>query len=286
CGKNVKNVKVGDAVTFVGGAFAEYSTVAASGCWPVHEASSEAACLAISGLTAIGALEGTGGMKKGQTVMITAAAGATGHIGVQLAVLAGCTVIATCGGPKKAAALKRLGVQHIIDYKAEDVGEALQRICPDGLDIVYEGVGGPLRKTILPFLKPDGCMLCVGYISQYPHTAQHQNGAANGHSHAASKAAPGGASDDGSLLAAMPPDHELMWQGKTVEHGQQRVYGSVWPKDRDLLQKLKQRLFDLYYSGKLEAWVDPAKFHGVGAVTDAMDFMLSGQALGKVVISF
>ena len=58
-------------------------------------------------------------MKKGQTVLITAAAGATGHIGAQLAVLAGCTTIATCGGPKKAAALKKLGVQHIIDYKSE-----------------------------------------------------------------------------------------------------------------------------------------------------------------------
>lgn len=57
-------------------------------------------------------------------------------------------------------------------------------------------------------------------------------------------------------------------------------------QDRELLQKLKERLFELYYSGKLQAWVDPAKFHGVESVTDAMDFMLSGQALGKVVISF
>ncbi len=60
----------------------------------------------------------------------------------------------------------------------------------------------------------------------------------------------------------------------------------VLAQDRDLLQKLKQRLFDLYYDGKLEAWVDPAQFKGVAAVTDAMEFMLSGQALGKVVISF
>ena len=106
----------------------------------------------------------------------------------------------------------------------QDVGQALKQICPDGLDIVYEGVGGDLRKTILPFLKPDGCMLCVGYISQYPHTSQHQHSAANGASHDASHL------KDGSLLAAMPPDHELMWQAKTVEHGEQRVYGSVWPK--------------------------------------------------------
>ena len=50
-------VQVGQAVTFVGGAFSEYTTVAAAGCWPVQEASPEVACLAVSGLTAIGALE-------------------------------------------------------------------------------------------------------------------------------------------------------------------------------------------------------------------------------------
>ncbi len=108
----------------------------------------------------------------------------------------------------------------------QDVGEALKQLCPDGLDIVYEGVGGDLRKTILPFLKPDGCMLCVGYISQYPHTSQHRSDSANGGSHETSSSQ----QDDGSLLAAMPPDHMLMWQAKTVEHGKQRVYGSVWPK--------------------------------------------------------
>ena len=64
-------------------------------------------------------MQGTGRMRTGQTVLITAAAGATGHIGVQLAVLAGCTVIATCGGPKKSAALRKLGVHHIIDYKSQ-----------------------------------------------------------------------------------------------------------------------------------------------------------------------
>ena len=53
----VCGMQEGQAVTFVGGAFSEYSTVPAAGCWPVREASPQAACLAISGLTAIGALE-------------------------------------------------------------------------------------------------------------------------------------------------------------------------------------------------------------------------------------
>ena len=122
---------------------------------------------------------------------------------------------------------------------SQDVGEALNRICPDGLDIVYEGVGGELRKTILPFLKPAGRMLCVGYISQYPHTGQHQNGTATGTRDPAGPGANGHCADEDSLLAATPPDHELMWQGRTVEHGQQIVYGSVWPKVSPLLDPIR-----------------------------------------------
>lgn len=55
--RSVCGMQEGQAVTFVGGAFSEYSTVPAAGCWPVQDASPQAACLAISGLTAIGALE-------------------------------------------------------------------------------------------------------------------------------------------------------------------------------------------------------------------------------------
>jgi NADPH-dependent curcumin reductase CurA len=62
----------------------------------------------------------TGGpLKAGETVIVTAAAGGTGHFAVQLAKLAGCHVIATCGGPAKAKALRDLGVDRVIDYTAE-----------------------------------------------------------------------------------------------------------------------------------------------------------------------
>ena len=48
----------------------------------------------------------------------------------------------------------------------------------------------------------------------------------------------------------------------------------------------RQRLFDLYDKGELQAWVDEQHFHGVEQVSDAIEYMLSGQALGKVVVSF
>ena len=68
----------------------------------------------------IGCLQATGGpLKAGERALITAAAGATGHIGVQLALLAGCHVVATCGSPAKAERLKGLGVHRVINYKDE-----------------------------------------------------------------------------------------------------------------------------------------------------------------------
>ena len=58
-------------------------------------------------------------MQKGQTVLVTAAAGATGHMGAQLALLAGCTVVATCGSGRKAERLRALGIHRVINYKEE-----------------------------------------------------------------------------------------------------------------------------------------------------------------------
>jgi NADPH-dependent curcumin reductase CurA len=65
-------------------------------------------------------------MGTGETVLVTAAAGGTGQFAVQLAKLAGNTVIATCGGPEKAALLRDLGVDRVIDYRQEDVGQVSQ----------------------------------------------------------------------------------------------------------------------------------------------------------------
>lgn len=64
-----------------------------------------------------------GRMKSGETVLVTAAAGGTGQFAVQLAKLAGNKVVATCGGADKAALLRDLGVDRVIDYKKESIKE-------------------------------------------------------------------------------------------------------------------------------------------------------------------
>ena len=111
--------------------FSEYGVVAARRLLPVPSPTPEVLALMTSGLTASIALEevgrltipgpngGTSSSSTGVTrkVLVTAAAGGTGHFAVQLAKLAGCYVAGTCGGPEKAALLRRLGVDRVIDYR-------------------------------------------------------------------------------------------------------------------------------------------------------------------------
>jgi hypothetical protein len=67
------------------------------------------------------------------------------------------------------AVAQRLGVDRIVEYKDEDLATVLADEFPDGIDVAYDGVGGPLLGAICSHLKPHGMVLVVGSISQYPH---------------------------------------------------------------------------------------------------------------------
>ena len=67
--------------------------------------------------------------------------------------------------------------------------------------------------------------------------------------------------------------------------GERTLFGSVWPKDRSKLQDTKRRLFSRFEEGSIRAVVDDRKFEGLESTADAVDYMLTGQALGKVVVS-
>ena len=257
------SIAVGDAVCFVGSGFAEYTKAKAAMVWKVPEPTAAMAALRISALTACAMMEITGKVQPGETVLVTAAAGGAGHFAVQFAKLAGCTVIGTCSSDEKAQALCKLGCDHIINYKTRDVGEAVRKICPGGVDVVFEGVGGTMLKTALELLKEDGRLLQVGYISEYPHNPNRETESA---SH--------------DLEAS-----QLFWNAETVTRGKQTIFGNAWPKDFGAVKGCKQRVLDLHASGELVALVDTQRtFEGLESVADAIEYMLSGKAVGKVVV--
>ncbi|HWA63468.1 MAG TPA: NADP-dependent oxidoreductase [Caulobacteraceae bacterium] len=126
--------------------------------------------LGMPGLTAYAGLLRVGGLKDGDVVFVSGAAGAVGQIVCQIAKIKGHTVIGSAGGAEKAAYLKSLGVDHVIDYKAEPVGPALMRAAPDGIDVYFDNVGGEHLEAALTAARPFARFALCGMISQYNDT--------------------------------------------------------------------------------------------------------------------
>ena len=104
----------------------------------------------------------------GETVVVSAAAGAVGSIAGQIARHAGARVIGIAGGKAKCDWLTgELGFDGAIDYKNEDVGAALDRLCPDGVDCNFENVGGAIMDAVFSRLNTFARMAVCGLISTY-----------------------------------------------------------------------------------------------------------------------
>ena len=124
--------------------------------------------LGATGLTAWFGLMDIGKPQRGETVVVSAAAGAVGSIVGQIAKLKGCRVIGIAGGPEKCAWLTGdLGFDGAIDYKNEDVGAALDRLCPNGIDVNFENVGGKIMDAVFDRMNTFGRMALCGMISTY-----------------------------------------------------------------------------------------------------------------------
>lgn len=107
----------------------------------------------------------------GETLVISAAAGAVGSIAGQVARARGARVIGIAGGPAKCAWLTdELGFDAAIDYRNEDVGAALDRLAPDGVEMNFENVGGEIMNAVWNRLKTHGRMAVCGLISAYNAT--------------------------------------------------------------------------------------------------------------------
>jgi NADPH-dependent curcumin reductase CurA len=120
------------------------------------------------GLTAYVGLTRVAEMKAGDIVFVSAAAGAVGQVACQVARLRGCTVIGSAGGPEKTAFLREIGVDQVIDYKAEpDLKAALKRAAPKGIDVYFENVGGAHLEAALDSARVNARFAMCGMISLY-----------------------------------------------------------------------------------------------------------------------
>ena len=131
--------------------------------------------LGITGKTAYFGLN-LAGLKKGETVLISAAAGAVGNVAGQIAKIKGCKVIGITSSDEKAIWLKEaLGFDGVVNYKNDNFIKDLRSLCPEKVDVYFDNVGGIIFESVLFAMNNFGRIICCGAVSQYDQAAP-QNG--------------------------------------------------------------------------------------------------------------
>jgi len=127
--------------------------------------------LGMPGMTAYFGLTDIGGPKPGQTVVVSAASGAVGALVGQIARIKGARAVGIAGGQEKCRYVtEELGFDGVIDYKNEDVGAGLTKLCPKGIDVYFDNVGGAILDDALARLARHARVIICGAISQYNNT--------------------------------------------------------------------------------------------------------------------
>jgi len=124
--------------------------------------------LGITGLTAHFGLLGIGRPRKGETVVVSAAAGATGNVVGQLARVHGARVIGITGSDDKNRMLERdLRFDGTVNHRSATLRKDLAARCPNGIDVYFDNVGGRVLEAVLPLMNLHGRVVCCGAVSQY-----------------------------------------------------------------------------------------------------------------------
>ena len=251
--------KPGDAVSYMyGGAFSEYLTVPEKFAIPTPRLDPNFISFPISGLTASISMEKYGNLQPGNKVLVTAAAGGTGQFAVQLAKIAGCHVIGTCSTNEKVEMLKSLGCDRPINYNTEDLTSVLKEEYPQGVDVVYESVGGDIFNTCIKSLAIGGRLILIGFITSYQ--------------------------DSNIAIKPTLPLYQILLTKSASIHG---FFLNNHMRD---FSKHLTRLVELYSTGKLKAKIDMGEsddkgpFNRLESIFDAVDYLYTRKNKGKVVV--
>ncbi|RMX67721.1 hypothetical protein KXD40_005902 [Peronospora effusa] len=257
-GPGVTKFKKGDAVASTSyGAFAEHLVAKERFLVKIPAAVPEVLPIIVCGLTASMALEYVGQMTHGETVLITAAAGATGQFAVQLAKLAGNHVIGTCSSSDKVEYLRSIGCDRPINYREEKVDNVLKKEYPSGINLVFESVGGEMFETCVNNIAHKGRIIVIGAIAGYQDSSTWK--------HKANK-------------ATTPLPSKLLAKSASVR-------GFFFNDYFRETQAHTKKLTTLVQRGVLNAGVDPTKFYGLEDIPNAIDYMYERKNIGKIVVN-
>jgi NADPH-dependent curcumin reductase CurA len=135
---------------------------------PGLDAETVLSVFALPGLTATQGLFGFGDPKKGETIVVSGAAGSVGSLVGQLAKAEGLNVIGVAGDDEKCDWLvNELGFDGAINYKTDDIAAKLKALAPKGIDIYFENTGGPIQQHVFDRMNAHGRIVVCGMIADY-----------------------------------------------------------------------------------------------------------------------
>ncbi len=202
--------------------------------------------LGMNGWTALWGIEETGAAKEGERVLVSAAAGATGVLAVQIAKLLGCEAWGIAGGAEKCRFLtQELGIAGAVDYKAGNVGEQLD--AAGGFDVYFDNVGGPLLDEVITRMNHYGRIAVCGLLADY-----------------------------GSGTRTSPKEFDQILMRRL------RVEGFFSPDFMDQGERLTARLKSWHEEGKLTMPYDVTR--GLENTLTAYEKLFTGGNIGKVIV--
>lgn len=169
-GQNVKGLEVGQYVVYWFGGqsgYAEYVYASPENLYLIPSLDPRYISALVCGLTATIGIDEAGKIKEGETVLITAAAGGTGQYCVQWAKTRGCYVIGTASNQSKIDFLKSIGCDKVYNYQEESLDEALTRDFPNGINVIWETIGGATCEMLIKHLAKFGRLVVIGGIEGY-----------------------------------------------------------------------------------------------------------------------
>jgi NADPH2:quinone reductase len=169
-GDKVKHVRPGDAVAamLATGGYAEEVNAAADGVMPLPRGMDLTAAAAFPLVygTTLYALKQRGQLKSGETLLVLGAAGGVGLAAVQIGKLMGARVIAAASSAEKLALCKQHGADELIDYSRESLKDAVKKLTKSqGVDVIYDPVGGTLGEDCLSCIAWNGRYLVIGFAA-------------------------------------------------------------------------------------------------------------------------
>ncbi|MBA3947346.1 MAG: zinc-binding dehydrogenase [Herpetosiphonaceae bacterium] len=264
-GPTVTSVTVGQrvaAVTKIGG-WADYAILPAADLVPVPDGLDAAAAetAVVNGVTAWQMLHGLARVRSGRTILVHGASGGVGVLLVQLARVAGVRVIGTASSSKQNV-VRALGAEPL-DYRSGDIVAQVRALAPDGVDAVFDHVGGPGLNDSWRMLTPDGTLVCYGVASELDTQS--------------------------SLWGTMLKTLARVYLWNVLPNGRHAYFYNLWGgkmlRPRTFRHKLRTALtqvFALLAQGRIQAQI--ARRLPLERAAEALRLAKSGTVSGKVVL--